>query len=241
MRTYFSKNLKRHRKYNNLTISQLSNIINISEETIMDYESGKASPDEKTLLELAKLFNVSTDFLTSGESIKDCYIYKDSIGKTALTKTSFFSILILFVTQIILLISNILICFSNYAQISPEKLLKATEISALFLVFYNIFLNILLIAICVCIFSKMKFTKIMSFVILFVVVLIMGIIQTGIIEIALDNTELITRYFNAIRKGKVIIIVMFTLSAVNMINHNRFVRNTYHNYHNRNNIKDRYL
>lgn len=241
MRTHLSKNIKKHRKYNGLNTLQLANILQVSEQTVLDYESGKAIPDEKTLLELAKLFKVSTDFLSSGESLKDCYLIKDAEGRYNLTKMAFFSIITFFTTQVLLGISNVLIYISGHFQSNTDNLMKMSEISEIFLVGYNIVLNILLIAVCVCMFAKMKYAKIASVAILFAAIIIFGALQTGVFDIILSGAKLVARYFSAVKKGKVLIIVMFAISAVNMINHNRFVRNTYHNYHNRNNIKDRYL
>ncbi len=47
----------------NLTQKELGKKLNIAESTISLYESGKREPDNATLIKLADIFEVSTDYL----------------------------------------------------------------------------------------------------------------------------------------------------------------------------------
>ena len=57
------KNLKTIREKYNITQIKLSTEIEVSQEAIIAYESGKALPSVETLIKLAKYFNTSTDYL----------------------------------------------------------------------------------------------------------------------------------------------------------------------------------
>ena len=57
------KNLKIIREEYNITQIKLSTEIEVSQEAISAYESGKALPSVETLIKLAKYFNTSTDYL----------------------------------------------------------------------------------------------------------------------------------------------------------------------------------
>ncbi len=57
------KNLKTIREKYNITQIKLSTEIEVSQEAISAYESGKALPSVETLIKLAKYFNTSTDYL----------------------------------------------------------------------------------------------------------------------------------------------------------------------------------
>lgn len=46
-----------------LTLKQLGLMLNLGESTMSMYENGKRSPDYDTVLKLAEIFEVSTDFL----------------------------------------------------------------------------------------------------------------------------------------------------------------------------------
>lgn len=51
------------RRKNNFTQSDLAKKIGVSKSTIANYESGYRNPDNKTLIKIANIFNVSTDEL----------------------------------------------------------------------------------------------------------------------------------------------------------------------------------
>ena len=55
--------IKRFRKENNLTQSQLANLVKTTQDTISLWELGKSYPDAENIVRLAKLFRTSADFL----------------------------------------------------------------------------------------------------------------------------------------------------------------------------------
>lgn len=75
--------LKELRKQKDLTQIELSQKLNLDQTTVSKWELGKAIPDTKTLIELAKLFDVSTDYLLGISS----FYYPDKVKKSDI-KTS---------------------------------------------------------------------------------------------------------------------------------------------------------
>ena len=59
----FCERLKGLRLKSEMTQDELAKKINISTSTISFYESGAREPNLSTLISLAKIFNVSTDYL----------------------------------------------------------------------------------------------------------------------------------------------------------------------------------
>ena len=59
----FCERLKELRLKSEMTQDELAKKINISTSTISFYESGAREPNLSTLISLAKIFNVSTDYL----------------------------------------------------------------------------------------------------------------------------------------------------------------------------------
>lgn len=57
------------RMKNNLKQEELAKIINVSQASLSGYENGKYEPDNKTLLHLASLFHVTTDYLLGNDTI----------------------------------------------------------------------------------------------------------------------------------------------------------------------------
>ncbi len=87
------------RKENNISQEELGFKINVSRQTISKWENNETSPDLNNLKSLAKLFNVSTDYLINGN--------KRLVKKT---KAQDYFVLIvgisfLFLTMIILIIN----------------------------------------------------------------------------------------------------------------------------------------
>lgn len=80
----FSKTLKTLRKEKHLTQEQLASYLNISRSTIAGYETKSRQPDFETLQRLADYFEVSIDFLITGEnsiaSQKAAYLHVDEIS-----------------------------------------------------------------------------------------------------------------------------------------------------------------
>ena len=60
----FSKRLKKLRLSKGLSQKELADMLNIGRTTVCGYEQGKIVPKQDGLLELSKIFNVSTDYLT---------------------------------------------------------------------------------------------------------------------------------------------------------------------------------
>jgi len=61
--TQFSENIKLFRKSKNLTQKQISEIIGIGERAYQYYEAGSREPNMETLIKIADVLDVSTDFL----------------------------------------------------------------------------------------------------------------------------------------------------------------------------------
>ncbi len=57
------KNLRSIRIEEGYTQAKVSELLNISQQTYSDYENNKTEPNYETLLKIAELFNVSTDYL----------------------------------------------------------------------------------------------------------------------------------------------------------------------------------
>lgn len=58
-----AKSIKLFRLYNGYTQKQVADILNIERSTYAYYESGKSVPDIETIIKLARLYNISIDFL----------------------------------------------------------------------------------------------------------------------------------------------------------------------------------
>ena len=66
--TIFSERLKELRLNKQLTQKSLSNMLNISQGAYANWENGKREPNFELLLELAKILNVSADYLLGIEN-----------------------------------------------------------------------------------------------------------------------------------------------------------------------------
>lgn len=62
------KLIRELRKEQNLTQEQLAHLLKTTQDTISLWELNKSLPDVLSLVELAKIFNVSTDYLLNLES-----------------------------------------------------------------------------------------------------------------------------------------------------------------------------
>ncbi len=62
----FPANLKKLREENQLTQQQLADLLNLERSSIAKYEKGKSTPNPETLLAIAKIFNVTVDYLIRG-------------------------------------------------------------------------------------------------------------------------------------------------------------------------------
>lgn len=63
----FGDRLKNLRKDNNLTQSDIAEMLNVTDATVSAWEVGKAQPNHTMLVELAKHFNVTTDYLIGND------------------------------------------------------------------------------------------------------------------------------------------------------------------------------
>lgn len=66
-----SQRLKQLRTENNLTQTNLADILGIAKTTLAAYEQEKSEPSNETLLKIARYFNVSTDFLLGNSNYKN--------------------------------------------------------------------------------------------------------------------------------------------------------------------------
>lgn len=61
--SYFSKNLRNLRKYNKITLEELSNLLNVSKSAISDYENDKFSPTLNFCRKASAYFKISIDLM----------------------------------------------------------------------------------------------------------------------------------------------------------------------------------
>lgn len=62
--------LKNLREDNDLKQKDIADFLGVSRTVISHYESGRNEPDINTLIKLSNLFNVSIDFLITGNKFK---------------------------------------------------------------------------------------------------------------------------------------------------------------------------
>lgn len=63
--SYLADNLKQLRAYQKLTQAEIAKRLGFSVRTYQNYESGNREPNIDSLIQLAKIFDVSIDFLVS--------------------------------------------------------------------------------------------------------------------------------------------------------------------------------
>lgn len=64
----FAQQLKRYRRQKKLSQSQLANRVHVTRQAVSKWEAGESSPDVRSLVKLANVFNVSLDELVLGHS-----------------------------------------------------------------------------------------------------------------------------------------------------------------------------
>ncbi len=64
------KGLRKIRKLRNLNQLKVAMDLNISRESISYYENGKREPSLELLVQMSRYFNVSIDYLITGEEFK---------------------------------------------------------------------------------------------------------------------------------------------------------------------------
>ena len=72
------RTIKELRQKNNITQSQLADILNVSPSSITMYENGRRLPDITTIIHIAKYFNVSVDYLIGNSDIPNTNILAES-------------------------------------------------------------------------------------------------------------------------------------------------------------------
>lgn len=65
------ENLINLRKSMGMSQLELAKILGVSQQTVSKYENGIREPDNKTLVKLSEIFNVSTDYLLGKTDIKN--------------------------------------------------------------------------------------------------------------------------------------------------------------------------
>lgn len=63
----FSKILKEKRKELGLTQQEVANKLNVTRQTISNWEVGKSYPDIPTLIEISNFYNLSLDYMLKGD------------------------------------------------------------------------------------------------------------------------------------------------------------------------------
>lgn len=71
VKSIIAKNITELRLLNNLTQMELAEKLNYSDKTISKWERAESSPDISVLVEMAKLFGVTLDYLAGVENIDD--------------------------------------------------------------------------------------------------------------------------------------------------------------------------
>lgn len=81
------KRLKDLREDNDLTQSQLAEVVFQSKSNISKYENGQIEPNIQTIIALAKFFNVTTDYLLGVSDVKNPYYITGDTLEKAIAKT----------------------------------------------------------------------------------------------------------------------------------------------------------
>ena len=69
----YRERIRALREDNDYTQTQIANILNIGQRTYADYENGKTRIPVKSLLILARFYNVSMDYISGASNVKEHY------------------------------------------------------------------------------------------------------------------------------------------------------------------------
>lgn len=69
----FGMRLKQLRTENKMTQTELGKKLNVTKASVSGYENGTRNPDQESLVKIAEIFNVSTDYLLGKEQNKKKY------------------------------------------------------------------------------------------------------------------------------------------------------------------------
>lgn len=64
----FAKRLKELRKWENMSQSRLAELIGVAQSNVSDWENDVSRPEYDNLIKIAKIFDVSTDYLLGLEN-----------------------------------------------------------------------------------------------------------------------------------------------------------------------------
>ena len=103
---YISKRLKELRTANNFSQEKLAELLNVSRQTISNWETNKSCPDVKSLITLSNIFNVSLDNFIK-EDIKEM---REIVEKATIKKFN--------VISVVFLIELIVVAISAYPLFS---------------------------------------------------------------------------------------------------------------------------
>lgn len=83
----FGDRLRKLRKQMDMTQEQVAKNLNIVRSTYAYYETGKTCPDFNTVVRLAHLFNVTTDYLLDADSTSTSPVLHDSSAPAYMTSS----------------------------------------------------------------------------------------------------------------------------------------------------------
>ena len=75
--TTFGKKLHSLMKENKITQQELAERLNVRRGSVSNWVTDRRVPDNNTIVELANIFNVTTDFLLGNENTKDDIKFKN--------------------------------------------------------------------------------------------------------------------------------------------------------------------
>ena len=74
--TTSGERIKYARKNAGLTMKKLAELIGVTERSVKRYESNQSTPDTHTLIQLASIFDLSTDYLlVLSDNANTCLLY----------------------------------------------------------------------------------------------------------------------------------------------------------------------
>lgn len=111
-----AKNLQELRKSANLTQSELAKKLNYSDKSVSKWETGESLPDIEVLYEIANLYGVTLDYLTSNapEGEKSAYIKNDTEKANKIIISALFVTAVWFVATLIYVYINLYKGYSSW-------------------------------------------------------------------------------------------------------------------------------
>lgn len=103
----FSKILKEKRKELGLTQQDVADKLNVTRQTISNWEVGKSYPDIPTLIEISNFYNLSLDYLLKGDERFMEKVKKDTKLFKGLKKAGYFMLVVYILTPLIYTIEKV--------------------------------------------------------------------------------------------------------------------------------------